>query len=68
MTNFLCVLPQRDEIGVTLTKGNFVDISQVNSSTSESDTIRIHVDDIPGLIEALSGAIQAAKTPVEIPF
>lgn len=64
MAYFLRVLPQRDEIGITLTNGNFVEISQENSATSESDKIRIHVEDVPGLIEALSGAIAEAKAEI----
>lgn len=57
MSNFLRVLPQRDEIGVTLTNGDFVEISQTNSATGEPETIRIHIEDIPALISTLSSAI-----------
>lgn len=63
MSKFLRVLPQRDEIGITLANGDFVEISQTNSSTGEPDTIRVHVEDIPGLIEALSSAVDYAKSP-----
>ncbi|AKL43765.1 TPA: hypothetical protein I8438_002296 [Serratia marcescens] len=63
MSKFLRVLPQRDEIGVTLTNGDFVEISQTDSTTGESDTIRIHIEDIPVLMEALSSAIDYAKAP-----
>ncbi|QNK30675.1 hypothetical protein HF675_13555 [Serratia sp. JUb9] len=63
MSKFLRVLPQRDEIGVTLTNGDFVEISQTNSATGEPDTIRIHVEDIPVLMDALSSAIGYAKEP-----
>ncbi|HDJ1441632.1 TPA: hypothetical protein PPN70_004082 [Serratia rubidaea] len=61
MSNFLRVLPQRDEIGVTLTNGDFVEISQTNSATGEPDTIRIHVEDLPTLMSALSSAMDYAE-------
>lgn len=61
MTQFLQVLPQRDEIGVTLTKGGFVEISQEENIQQTNHVVRIHADDIPTLIAALTGAMNASK-------
>ncbi|WP_148654776.1 hypothetical protein [Serratia rubidaea] len=61
MKTFNHVLPHRDEISIELLEGNVVQLTQENPSSSHPDQIRIHADDVPVLIDALTRAENVAK-------
>ncbi|ASM31321.1 hypothetical protein V6E00_07380 [Serratia marcescens] len=61
MKTFNHVLPHRDEITVELLEGNVVQLTQANPSLDQPDQIKIHADDLPMLIDALTRASNVAK-------